>query len=76
MATAGAMWVMDWNRTSVSPIAFRSRLCGDAGVVIRTSLSTPTAGLRRMHRMHARQQVERGYGADRVGPAKGHQGVT
>ena len=26
MATAGAMWVIDWNRTSVSPIAFRSRL--------------------------------------------------
>src|SRR6476620_1835655 len=26
VATAGAMWVIDWNRTSVSPIAFRSRL--------------------------------------------------
>src|SRR5947207_2216558 len=25
VATAGAMWVMDWNSTSVSPIAFRSR---------------------------------------------------
>jgi hypothetical protein len=25
VATAGAMWVIDWNRTSVSPIAFRSR---------------------------------------------------
>src|SRR5258706_1457444 len=25
VATAGAIWVIDWNRTSVSPIAFRSR---------------------------------------------------
>src|SRR5687768_15829240 len=27
VATAGAMWVMDWNRTSVSPMAPRSRVC-------------------------------------------------
>ncbi len=26
VATAGAMWVMDWNSSSVSPIALRSRL--------------------------------------------------
>src|SRR5438132_14232482 len=25
VATAGAMWVIDWNRTSVSPMALRSR---------------------------------------------------
>ena len=55
MATAGAMWVIDWNRTSVSPIAFRSR--PRESVVDATSSSsppgtpsqTPTAGDGRRH---------------------------
>src|SRR5690242_12724619 len=39
MATAGAMKVIDWNRTSVRPIAFRSSPAGSCWA-IGTSLST------------------------------------
>ena len=42
VATAGAMWVMDWNRTSVSPIAPRSSpgSAGSAGTYVAAIAST------------------------------------
>jgi hypothetical protein len=40
VATAGAMWVMDWNATPVAPTAFRSRL-GDSDVTEAVAMEPP-----------------------------------
>ena len=66
VATAGAMWVIDWNRTSVSPIAFAFEACPTRGVsgaddgrgtwtpAMPTSWNWPPGGVRPVeHRMHA-----------------------
>ena len=42
VATAGAIWVIDWKRTSVSPIAFRSRLWPCVDVAISKPPSAPS----------------------------------
>ena len=44
VATAGAMWVMDWNRTSVSPIAFRSRLAPPVDDATKASSPSHASG--------------------------------
>ena len=49
VATAGAMWVMDWNRTSVSPIAPRSS----------PGSPDPAGRVRGRHRFHLRSRRRR-----------------
>ena len=59
VATAGAMWVIDWNRTSVSPIAFRSRLCGDDDAMPTSLSHLHRRAAARLHRMQIVNDLKR-----------------
>src|SRR6266498_4852029 len=66
-AAAGAMWVMDWNRTSLSPIASRARpgdglLCATARLLLGGDLP-PRQPPRTVYRRRAGNQAGPGRAA-------------